>query len=233
MRKLLLCAVLAFAFVVSGTAYAGAPPPKPANKDINAATAKDLMTVPGIGKKSAARILEYREKKGTFTSMYQLQEVKGIGKATLDKLICAFHAADEGVIPCPTGAVGAGSGGQVNLNTSTPKELTKIPGIGMKKAYKIVEYRDKNGPYRSAYEIQKVKGFGKKTVEKFLTQVTVKVNINTATAAQLKVLGFANADAIVAQRKKAGGFKDAAELGTVEGADAAQLKKVSDVLVTK
>lgn len=233
MRKLILNVVLALAFVVTSTAYAGAPPPKPASKDINTATAKDLMSVPGIGKKSAARILEYREKIGSFKSMYQLQEVKGIGKKTLDKIICAFHAPEEGVIPCPTGVVEAGGKGKINLNTSTPKELTKIPGIGMKKAYKIVEYRDKNGPYRSAYEIQNVKGFGKKTVEKFLNEVSVKVNINTATAAQLKVLGFANADAIIAQRKKVGGFKDAADLGAVEGTDAAQLKKVTDVLVTK
>lgn len=232
MRRFLFCTTMAFIFLASTALLAGEPVPKSKTTDINAATAKDLMAVPGIGKTTAARIIEFREKNGPFKSMYKVGDVQGIGKMTLDKLICAFHTVEEGPIPCPTAAVGS-TGDKVNLNTATAKELTKIPGIAMKKAHKIVEFRDKNGPFRSVYEMQNIKGFGKKTVEQFLEQVTVKVNINTVTADQLKALGFKNADAIIAHRTKVGGFKDSADLGKIEGVDATLVGKITEILTVK
>lgn len=54
--------------------------------DINTATAKDLEKLPGIGKVSAERIIEYRTANGAFKSVEDLGKVKGIGKATLEKL---------------------------------------------------------------------------------------------------------------------------------------------------
>lgn len=54
--------------------------------NINTADAQALATVlNGIGLKKAEAIVAYREQHGKFTSPEQLLEVKGIGKATLDK----------------------------------------------------------------------------------------------------------------------------------------------------
>ncbi len=50
--------------------------------DINAATADELMTLPGIGEVLASRILEARTEKGSFGSTEELLEVSGIGEAT-------------------------------------------------------------------------------------------------------------------------------------------------------
>ncbi|MCD4668190.1 MAG: helix-hairpin-helix domain-containing protein [Sulfurimonas sp.] len=55
--------------------------------------------------------------------------------------------------------------GAVDINTAGKKELVGLSGIGAKKADAIIEYRDANC-FKSIDELAKVKGIGKKTVEK-------------------------------------------------------------------
>ena len=77
---------LALAFVLS-TGLALAAQPVPAGKlNLNSATAAQLVGLPGIGEKLAARILEYRQKAGSFKSAQELMNVKGIGEKTFQKL---------------------------------------------------------------------------------------------------------------------------------------------------
>lgn len=54
--------------------------------DLNTATIEQLVTLPGVGKKKAAAIIEYRTKKGKFKSVDELINVKGVGKKMLEKL---------------------------------------------------------------------------------------------------------------------------------------------------
>lgn len=54
--------------------------------DINQASAKELAELPGIGPVLAARIIKYRERKGTFQSFSQVLEVKGIGEVRLQRI---------------------------------------------------------------------------------------------------------------------------------------------------
>lgn len=54
--------------------------------DVNTATLKQLESLPGIGKETAKRIVDFREAKGPFKSLEELQQVKGIGKGKLAKL---------------------------------------------------------------------------------------------------------------------------------------------------
>jgi competence protein ComEA len=54
--------------------------------DINSASAAELETLPGIGPTYAQRIVEYREQNGPFAAIEEVQEVKGIGPSTFEKL---------------------------------------------------------------------------------------------------------------------------------------------------
>lgn len=54
--------------------------------NLNTATAEQLVTLPGIGKKKAVAIITYRNKSGKFTSVNDLTNVKGIGKKMVAKL---------------------------------------------------------------------------------------------------------------------------------------------------
>ena len=59
---------------------------KPALLNINTASTEELQTLPNIGEATAQRILDYRTQHGNFTSIDALQNVKGIGAKTLEKL---------------------------------------------------------------------------------------------------------------------------------------------------
>lgn len=55
----------------------------------------------------------------------------------------------------------------VNINTATAAELQdKLLNIGAKKAQAIVEYREKNGGFKSIEQLTEVSGIGKATLEK-------------------------------------------------------------------
>ena len=54
---------------------------------------------------------------------------------------------------------------KININKADTKTLTTLKGIGKDRAVKIVEYREKNGPFQKIEDLMKVKGIGKKIFE--------------------------------------------------------------------
>ena len=61
----------------------------------------------------------------------------------------------------------------VDLNKATLAELEALSGIGPTKAKAIVDYRTKNGPFKSADDLDKVKGVGKGVIAKIGGEVTI------------------------------------------------------------
>ena len=61
----------------------------------------------------------------------------------------------------------------VNINTATQSELEAVKGLGPSKAQSIIAYRDANGNFKSVDDLDKVKGFGKASIEKLKGELTV------------------------------------------------------------
>lgn len=74
--------------------------------DINKATVHELMLLPGIGEKTAQRIVDKRSELGGFRSIDDLTAVKWVGKVKLEKL--------RGLVTISVPAKGQGQPGSGN-----------------------------------------------------------------------------------------------------------------------
>ena len=85
---LALCGVLAAmmpGIAAAAQATQDQTPQKP-TINLNTATVEQLATLPGIGPRTAERIIEYRTKAGGFKKVEELMNIKGIGEKSFLKL---------------------------------------------------------------------------------------------------------------------------------------------------
>ena len=61
----------------------------------------------------------------------------------------------------------------VNLNTATASELETLSGIGPATSAKIIDYREKNGPFKTIADLKNVSGIGDKKFEDLADKVCV------------------------------------------------------------
>lgn len=61
----------------------------------------------------------------------------------------------------------------VNLNTANKDELESVKGIGPTKAQAILDYRSKNGSFKTVDDLKNIKGFGEKTLAKLKPEFSV------------------------------------------------------------
>jgi competence protein ComEA len=62
--------------------------------------------------------------------------------------------------------------GVINLNTASVVQLDQLPGVGPKAAERIVAFRNRT-PFSRPEDLIKVKGFGKKKLDKLKGHLTV------------------------------------------------------------
>src|SRR5262245_53507610 len=85
----LFAAALAVLFALglsAGTALAAGKAAPSGKINLNSASAEQLTAVPGIGEKLAVRIVEYRQKNGSFKNVQDVMNVKGVGEKSFGKL---------------------------------------------------------------------------------------------------------------------------------------------------
>lgn len=61
----------------------------------------------------------------------------------------------------------------VNINTATQAELESLDGIGPKKALAIIDYRKKNGGFKSVDDLNQVEGIGNATLENLRKNISI------------------------------------------------------------
>jgi len=80
MMKIVILALMMVFTMFAGTAFADD------KVNINTASSEQLQSVKGIGEKTAAAIIAYRESHGAFKAVDDLVRVKGIGDKKLDHI---------------------------------------------------------------------------------------------------------------------------------------------------
>ncbi|NJB35930.1 helix-hairpin-helix domain-containing protein [Croceivirga sp. JEA036] len=115
--------------------------------DINLATKEDLMQVKGIGEKLAARTIKFRDKLGGFVTEEQFMDVYGLPPEVAQKAIQRFKVLKKPSIT------------PVNINTAPYEELVQLIYIDKKTAWAIVQYRERNGVFKSYQELKNLHGF--------------------------------------------------------------------------
>ena len=121
-------------------------------KDINAASAEDLIIVNGIGEKLAKRIIDYRTKLQGFSFNDQIFEVWSLDKEVAAKVLQYFEVTKQPTIQ------------KINVNTASFKEVLAIVYLDYELTKKIFNYKKQVAEIQSIEELKKIDGF---PLEKF------------------------------------------------------------------
>ncbi len=123
--------------------------------DINSANAQELETIPGIGPFFAKKIVEQREKLGTYINKQQLLEIWKFDQEKLD-------AIDEYIV------LNQITFKKMNINTASLDVLKNHPYISYSVANSIVKMREVNGGFSTVSEIKKSKLINEELYQKIL-----------------------------------------------------------------
>ena len=98
--------------------------------------------------------------------------------STVARLLLAASLAGVLMPAASTAVIAAGPDAKqevalVDVNSASVEELMSVPGIGQVVAQRIVEFREKNGPYKSVDDLLKVQGIGEKSLAKLRDRIVV------------------------------------------------------------
>ena len=99
-------------------------------------------------------------------------------------LLAASPHASAAQTATRTAAKASPVAGVVNINTASATDLEGLPGVGAKTAARIIEYRQKNGPFKKIEELMNVRGVGEKNFLKLKPQISVAAKSEGATSAK-------------------------------------------------
>lgn len=125
------------------------PVPKPIIiKDINHASASDLIMIYGVGEALSQRILNYKQSiGGDFVSMEQIKEVWGLSPEVIQEINSHFQVITKPEI------------NKIPINDASLKELSQFFYFKNGLAKQILIYRSMNGNFNNIEDLSKIKGF--------------------------------------------------------------------------
>lgn len=142
--------------------------------DLNAATAEELETLPGVGAILAERIVSYREAVGGFQTLEELQQVNGIGSGSgiyfqiapylfiigelqtispESELPEATDAAAPELEPETAPESASASIPRLDINIATAEDFQKLPNVTQEQAEAIVRLRTQIQYFQNIYEL--------------------------------------------------------------------------------
>ena len=137
---------------------------------------KGAVKNPGVYQmKVGDRVKDALEAAGGLTAEADSQKVN-LAKRLEDQMVIVVPKVGEEAEEIPAGETRkeATKEGKVNINTATVEELKTLKGVGEKKAEAIIEYRKKNGSFKTKEDLMKVRGIGKKLFDSFQERIVTQ-----------------------------------------------------------
>ncbi len=137
---------------------------------------KGAVKNPGVYQmKSGDRVKDALDAAGGLTDEADSQKVN-LAQRVEDQMVIVVPKVGEEATEIPAGVTSkeAAKDGKVNINTATVEELKTLKGVGEKKAEAIIEYRKKNGSFKTKEDLMKVRGIGKKLFESFQERIVTQ-----------------------------------------------------------
>jgi len=128
--------------------------------DINTATAEELMQLPGMNHSLPYRIINYREKLGSFVNVQQIKTAYGMTDS-IYQLIAPFLKIDLNTIK------------KININIASEYELSMNPNISRDIAKAIIIYRNQHGNYQKIEDLKKIVFINEEMFRKIAPYLTV------------------------------------------------------------
>ena len=137
---------------------------------------KGAVKKPGVYQmKAGDRVKDAIDAAGGLTAEADSQKVN-LAQRVEDQMVIVVPKVGEEAEAIPAGATSKETSkeGKVNINTATVEELKTLKGVGEKKAEAIIEYRKKNGSFKTKEDLMKVRGIGKKLFESFEERIVTQ-----------------------------------------------------------
>jgi DNA uptake protein ComE-like DNA-binding protein len=177
----------------------------------------------GVKEKTAIGIQNYLAKGGKFREAADIRKVWGIPPALQEKLIPYVHIekteasgpAMPGKFPYKSGKENASTVRDVDINNGDSAAYIALPGIGIKLAARIINFRNRLGGFYSPNQVGETFGLPDSTFQKIRSYLKPSVtpvrqiNLNLATEDELKLHPYIRwqlAKVIVQYRSQHGNF---------------------------
>ena len=137
---------------------------------------KGEVKKPGVYQmKVGDRVKDAIDAAGGLTAEADSQKVN-LAQRVEDQMVIVVPKVGEEAEAIPAGVTSKETSkeGKVNINTATVEELKTLKGVGEKKAEAIIEYRKKNGSFKTKEDLMKVRGIGKKLFESFEERIVTQ-----------------------------------------------------------
>ena len=147
--------------------------------DINRADLQELQRISGVGPAIAQRIIDYRNTPGSFTSIEDLQKVKGIGDKKMQQIrpqvtIQGGTSYTTGKTYSQKSQASSGNTNLIDINHASQTELQRISGVGPATAKRIIEYRNSHGAFSRVEDLLNVRGIGAAKLNQIRSQVVIR-----------------------------------------------------------
>lgn len=99
-----------------------------------------------------------------------------VGRSVVKKPATVYISQEPSLLDTQPDSARAPTGTEerININTASAKILDTLPGIGPVLAQRIVEYRQKYGPFEHTSDLSKVEGIGSEKLLAVLDFITVE-----------------------------------------------------------